>query len=205
MADRETRASAGGGSPIPAEPEAGTSSAVLDDRESLRRRTTAAEQQRDEYLSLLQRSRADFDNYQKRVRRDQAEGQRHALGSFARELLPVLDNLERALEAARGQAESGPLIQGVALVQSNLQAILGRSGVTPIDALDQPFDPNVHEAVMQRPRSDVSPGTVVEVLEPGYRLHERVLRPAKVVVAAPPPPEGGSITDPSAGRTTGPG
>jgi molecular chaperone GrpE len=171
-------------------PEARAASAAVRDVESLRDRVTAAERQRDEYLALLQRTRADFENYQKRVQRDQAEERRYAHAAIARELLPILDNLQRALDAARRQAESDPLVQGVALVQSQLRDVLGRSGVTPIDALDRPFDPNWHEAVMQQPRSDVAPGTVVAVLEPGYRLHERVLRPARVAVAAPPTPGG---------------
>jgi molecular chaperone GrpE len=119
------------------------------------------------------------------VQRDLAEERRHAHAPFARELLPVLDNLQRALEAARQQGETGPLVQGVALVQSQLRDVFARFGITPIDALGQPFDPNLHEAVMQVPRDDVAPGTVVQVLEPGYRLHERVLRPARVAVAAP--------------------
>jgi molecular chaperone GrpE len=188
MAERTTTAPGDGERAIGEEPEARAASAVLDDLESLRSRVTVAEQERDEYLGLLQRTRADFENYQKRIQRDLAQERRYAHAAFARELLPVLDNRQRALEAARQQAEKGPLIQGVALVQSQLLDLFGRFGVTPIDARGQPFDPHLHEAVRQQPRNDVPPGTVVEVLEPGYRLHERVLRPARVVVAAPPPP-----------------
>jgi molecular chaperone GrpE len=189
MADRKTTAPNGGERLIGEGSEDQVASAVLEDLESLRSRVTVAEQQRDEYLALLQRIRADFENYQKRNQRDLAEERRYAHAAFARELLPVLDNLRRALDAARQQAEKGPLVQGVALVQSQLLEIFGRFGVTPIDALGQPFDPNLHEGVQQQPRTDVAPGTVVEVLEPGYRLHERVLRPARVVVAAPPTPD----------------
>jgi molecular chaperone GrpE len=170
-------------------PEPQAASAVLEDLESLRNRVGAAEQQRDEYLGLLRRTRADFENYQKRIGRDLAEERRYAHAGFARELLPVLDNLQRALEAARQEGEKGPLIQGVTLVLSQLLDILRRFNITPIDAQGQPFDPNVHEAVQQQPRTDVAPGTVVRVLEPGYRLHDRVLRPARVVVAAPPTPQ----------------
>jgi molecular chaperone GrpE len=186
MADRATTAPADGGRPIGEGPEAQAASAVLEDLEALRNRVTVAEQQRDEYLALLQRVRADFENYQKRIQRDLVEERLHAHGAFARELLPVLDNLQRALEAARQQGEKGPLVQGVDMVRSQLLDIFGRFGITPIDALGQPFDPNLHEAVMQQPRADAAPGTVVEVLEPGYRLRDRVLRPARVVVAAPP-------------------
>ena len=185
MVNRTSAAPASRENPV-ADEEAQAAAAVLDDLETLRNRLAATEQQRDEYLALLQRTRADFENYQKRVQRDLAEDRRYALATFTRELLPVLDNLQRALDAARKQGEQGPLVQGVALVQSQLLDILGRSGVTPINALEQTFDPNLHQVFSQQRRADVTPGTVVEVLEPGYRLHERVLRPAKVVVAAPP-------------------
>lgn len=188
MDDRTKAAHAGGEQPIGEGKDARTGSVVVDDMESLRGRATAAERQRDENLARLQRSRADFENYQKRIQRDQAEERRHAHAPFARELMPVLDNLQRALDAAGGQAEGDPLARGVALVRSQLLEILGRFGIMPIDALGRPFDPNQHEAVGQQPRTDAEPGTVVEVLEPGYRLHERVLRPARVVVASPASP-----------------
>jgi molecular chaperone GrpE len=189
MAERTTAAAAGGERPVGEEPEAQAASAVLEDLESLRSRVTVAEQKRDEYLDLLRQTRADFENYQKRIQRDLAEERRYAHAAFARELLPALDNLQRALAAARQQGEEGPLAQGVGLVQTHLLDVFRRFGVTPIDALGQPFDPHLHEAVQQQPRTDVVPGTVVKVLEPGYRLHERVLRPARVVVAAPPTPQ----------------
>jgi molecular chaperone GrpE len=108
---------------------------------------------------------------------------------LALELLPALDNLQRALDAASKQGDQGPLARGVAMVESQLMGVLGRFGIAPMIALNQPFDPNVHEAVSQVPRTDVPPGTIVEVLQPGYRLHERVLRPAKVAVATAPAPE----------------
>jgi molecular chaperone GrpE len=191
MADRMTPTQAGGDKPVGEEPEAKAASAVLDDLESLRKRGSAAEQQRDEYLALLQRTRADFENYQKRVQRDQAEERRYAHAAFARDLLPVVDNLQRALDAARQEIERSPLAKGVDLVRSQLLDIFGRYGITPIDALGQPFDPLRHESVQQQFRPDLAPGTVVEVLEPGYSLHERILRPSKVVVAAPSDSEKG--------------
>jgi molecular chaperone GrpE len=166
--------------------EVQAASAVLEDLEALRNRVGAAEQQRDLYLALLQRTRADFENYQKRMQRDLAEERRYAHAAFARELLPILDNLQRALDAARQEGEKGPLIQGVTLVQTQLLDIFRRFGITPIDAQGQPFDPRLHEAVLEEPRADVPAGTVLRVLEPGYRLHDRILRPARVVVAASP-------------------
>ena len=167
-----------------ADSKSDSATAVLDDLDALRNRLSNAERHRDEYRSLLQRTQADFENYQKRVQRDLAEQRRYALAEFASELLPVLDNLQRALDAARKEGEAGSLILGLTLVQSQLFDILSRYGITPINALGQPFDHNLHEAVLARPATDLAAGTVVEVLEPGYRLHERVLRPAKVVVAA---------------------
>jgi molecular chaperone GrpE len=186
MADRPVTAPAAGERPNGNEPEARAASAVPEDLESLRSRATGAEQKRDEYLDLLQRTRADFENYRKRTQRDVAEARRYAHTEFARSLLPVLDNLQRALATSWKQADKEPLIQGVDLVRSQMLQLFGRFGISPINALGQPFDPHVHEAVQQLPRDDVSPGTVVEVLEPGYLLHERVLRPARVGVAAPP-------------------
>jgi molecular chaperone GrpE len=149
-----------------------------------------AEQKRDEYLALLHRTRADFENYQKRVQRELAEARRYCHAEFARELVPALDNLRRAVDAARLADRTDPLAEGVALVHSELLGAFGRFGITPIDALGQPFDPATHEAVMRRPEADVRPGTIVEVLEPGYRLHDRVLRPARVAVAVPAEPAG---------------
>jgi molecular chaperone GrpE len=162
-------------------------SATPDDLESLRDRAGAAERKRDEYLDLLQRTRAEFENYQKRSRRDLDEERRYAHLPLARELLPALDNLQRALGANEREQEQSPMVRGVALVETQLLDVLRRFGVTPVEALGRPFDPMLHEAVAQETRTDVAPGTVVRVLEPGYRLHERILRPARVVVAAPVP------------------
>ena len=119
-----------------------------------------------------------------------AQERREALAAFARELLPVLDNLQRALDAALEQADEGPLSRGVALVRSQMLDVLGRSGILPIEAMGRPFDPHFHESLGQQPRSDVTPDTVIEVLEPGYRFHDRVLRPARVIVAAPAESDG---------------
>src|SRR5690242_63452 len=130
MADQTTSATAEGKTPIGEEPETQAASAVLEDLESLRNRVTVAEQKRDEYLALLQRTKADFENYQKRFQRDLAEERRYAHAAFARELLPVLDNLQRALEAARQAKEHGPLTQGVNLVQAQLLDIFRRFGIT---------------------------------------------------------------------------
>jgi molecular chaperone GrpE len=160
-------------------PEKDEATAVLEDLETLRARA----QERDQFLSLLQRTQADFENYQKRNRREREEERRYFVRDLVQDLLPVLDNLERAVAAAQKAGEAGPLVQGVGLVQNQLHDLLRRHGVTPLDALGKPFDPNLHQAVMQQPSADQPPNTVLQVLEPGYLIHDRVLRPARVVVS----------------------
>jgi molecular chaperone GrpE len=154
-------------------------SAVLDDIETLRARAL----ERDQYLTLLQRTQADFENYQKRNQRERDQERRFAHFGLARELLTVLDNLERATAAAQQAKESGPLVQGVAMVQNQLLELMRRHGITPIEALGKPFDPNLHQAVMQEPTDTAPPNTVTKVLERGFMIHDRVLRPAHVVVS----------------------
>jgi molecular chaperone GrpE len=154
---------------------------VREDLDGLRARA----QERDKFLALLQRTQADFENYQKRNQREREQEQRYWNGAFAIDLLPAIDNLERAMAAAKQAGERGPLVQGVSMVQTQLLDVLKRHGITPIDALGKPFDPNLHQAVMQQPSSDHPPGTVVQVLQQGFMIHDRVLRPAGVVVSAP--------------------
>jgi molecular chaperone GrpE len=161
---------------------------VLDDLDSLRAKLQSVEQKRDEYLYLAQRTRADFENYQKRMKRDLAEERRYAQAPLASDLLAVLDNLERATAAAEQAGEKGPLVQGVAMVHTQLLDTLRRNGVTPIEAQGQPFDPNHHQAVTQQPSKEHAPMTVMQVLERGYLIHDRVLRPARVVVSTAPEP-----------------
>jgi molecular chaperone GrpE len=160
--------------------------ALTADLAALQTRLQAAEQARDEYLTLVKQTRADFENYQKRNARDLASERRFAQAPLASDLLTALDNLDRAVAAGKQAGETGPLVQGVAMVQSQLLDILRRHGITPIDAQGKPFDPNLHQAVMQQPSAEVAPQTVLQVLETGYLLHERVLRPARVIVSMPP-------------------
>ena len=139
---------------------------------------------RDEYLALAQRTQADFENYRKRVARESALAAQRGVAKLAKELLPAVDNLDRALEAA---ATDDPLLDGVRLVRSELSAAFARVGVESFSPLGEPFDPVVHEAmatVPQPPEGGAESGTVVEVYQPGYRLGESVIRPARVVVAA---------------------
>ncbi len=151
-----------------------------EDLESLRKR--AAE--RDQYLDLLQRTRAEFENYQKRINKDRDQERRYFTSAILFDLLPVLDNLERASAAAKQAGEKGPLAEGIGLVLSQFMEFLKRNGVVRIEAQDQPFDPHLHQAVMQQPAPDKPANSVLQVLEQGYLNQDRVLRPAKVVVSS---------------------
>jgi molecular chaperone GrpE len=162
---------------------------AIEDVEALKEKLQAAEREREDFLAQAKRARADFENYQKRVLRDQAAEKKYAVAPLAVDLLAALDNLERATAAAQQVGETGPLVQGVALVQSMILAVFRRHGITRIEAQDQPFDPNLHEAVMQVPATDKPPMTVLQVLEQGYLLDDRVLRPARVAVATAPQQE----------------
>lgn len=137
--------------------------------------------ERDEYLALAQRVQADFDNYRKRAIRDQERLVTHAHERLVRELLPVLDDLERALEAAE-QHEEAKLVEGVKLVESALRSALTREGLVEIET-DGAFDPHVHEALLTQPGDGAEPGSVVGVVQRGYRLGDKVVRPARVIVA----------------------
>jgi len=145
----------------------------------------ARAQERDQFLALLQRTQADFENYQKRTQRERESERRYWHGAFALDLLPVIDNLDRAMTAAKQAGESGPLVQGVGMMQTQLLDMLKRHGITPIDALGKPFDPNLHQAIMQQPSREHPPQTVIQVLQQGFMIHDRVLRPAGVIVSAP--------------------
>lgn len=163
---------------------------------------TATRRERDEYLELAQRTRADFDNYRKRVAKEASEALARGRATLARDLIPVLDNLERALKAAGvdpdnaaatspGEAPSEgvsaqeplALARGVALVSRELRSALEGAGVQAYDPVGERFDPAWHEALSTRVAEGTEPGIVVETLERGYRLDGQVLRPARVVVS----------------------
>ena len=143
--------------------------------------------ERDEYLAALQRLKAEFDNYRKRVAREQQEFAVRASERLVAELVPVLDDLERALEAAE-RHEEAQLVEGVKLVEQSLRRALEKEGLVEIEA-DGAFDPHVHEAMLTRPEHGAEPGSVLEVVQRGYRVGDRVVRPARVVVAAEAPAE----------------
>ena len=140
----------------------------------------AAVKERAEYLDALQRLKAEFDNYRKRVARDQQELAARAHERLVKELVPVLDDLERALEAA-SQHEEAKLEEGVRLVHRSLAALLAREGLSEVETNGK-FDPHTQEALLSQP-SDAEEGSVIQVFQKGYKLGDRVLRPARVVVS----------------------
>jgi molecular chaperone GrpE len=145
-------------------------------------RLAALEAERDEYLNDLKRVAAEFENYRKRVSRDQESLVARAHERLVKELLPVLDDLERALAAAE-EHEEAKLEEGVRLVHRELRSALDREGLAEIETNGH-FDPHVHEALLTQP-SEAEEGSVLEVIQKGYKLGDHVLRPARVVVAAP--------------------
>jgi molecular chaperone GrpE len=184
----EPRPAADPGTPDAAEDAADLDSAaaVEQDLDEL----VSAKRERDEYLELAQRTKADFENFRKRAERDSAEAERRGRSSLVRELVPVLDNLERALlaagidpEGATGEENGGALGQGVLLVYRDLRSAIERAGVEAYDPTGERFDPTWHEALSTRAGDGAEPGTVVETMEKGYRLGDLVLRPARVIVS----------------------
>jgi molecular chaperone GrpE len=154
---------------------------------------TARAEKADEYLELAQRTRADFENYRKRAAREAAAAQQRGITKLVKELLPAVDNLDRALQAAQpasgvdGAAEdngTATLVSGIKLVHDEVIAALARAGIEGFSPVGERFDPQLHEAVAQIPAEGAESGIVVEVYQRGYRLGEFVIRPARVAVAA---------------------
>jgi molecular chaperone GrpE len=144
---------------------------------------TKVTRERDEYLDLARRTQADFENYKKRAAKDMtAAGARARIGVI-REILPVIDNLERALGVAP-EGDGDAFVEGVRLVYRELEGALAGAGVEAIEPKGDTFDPNVHEAMSMHPQEGAESGTVVDVIEKGYRTADTVIRPARVVVAA---------------------
>lgn len=141
--------------------------------------------ERDEYFEQLQRSRADFSNYQKRARAQAEADRQFAVADLGGDLLAVIDNFERAAEAARS-AGNESIVAGLDMVHKQLLSVLAKHGIEPITAIGQPFDPNRHEALVQQPAAEHPEGTVVAELGRGYTMRDRVLRPTKVAVSIKP-------------------
>ncbi len=129
------------------------------------------------------RAKADFSNYQQRATREMQEAIRYANFGFARTLLDLIDDFERLLQTPAPLKSSEGMIPAVRLMYDKLQKILKDYGVTPIEAIGQPFDPTGHEAILEQPSADHPPRTVIQEVHKGYRMHDRVLRPARVIVS----------------------
>jgi molecular chaperone GrpE len=142
-----------------------------------------AKRERDEYLALAQRTKADFENYRKRVAKETSEALARGKADLARQLLPALDNLERALAAGKEASNHGALVEGVGMVRDELGSRLQAAGVEAFDPTGERFDPQLHEALSTMPSEGTESGVVIETVEKGYRLNGQVLRPAKVVVS----------------------
>jgi molecular chaperone GrpE len=159
-----------------------------DDQETdkLRRRLEAKEIEAKENYDRLLRQAAELENFKKRSAREKADAIRYGNESLVKDLLPVLDNLERALDYAKGGGDGKPLLEGIEMVLKNFLEILGRHGINTISAVGAPFDPAKHEAIAQITSLEHDPNTVVEEHQKGYYILDRLLRPAQVIVAKSP-------------------
>ena len=146
--------------------------------------TLAAE--RDQYRDAALRAQAELENYRKRVAREAENSAKFLTLPLVRDLLPALDNLGRTVQAAEQTGKVDDLIQGLQMIQGQFDQIFGNYSAKPIDCIGQAFDPNLHEALQQMPSEEHPPMTVIQELERGYIMHERVIRPSKVIVASAP-------------------
>ena len=137
----------------------------------------------DRFRDLALRSQADFENFRKRAAREKEDAVKYANASFLERLIPILDNFELGLNAARNGVENSPILAGMDMVAKQLNDFLLSNGVEPVNGEGQPFDPNFHEAVAQEESTTVAEGIIVRQLRKGYKLRERLLRPATVVVS----------------------
>lgn len=143
-----------------------------------------AKTQADDYYNRLQRLQAEFDNFRKRTFKEKEELVKYASERVVKELLPVIDNFERALEAAKNTQDFAALAQGVEMIFRQLNGVLGKEGLAEIEAVGQAFDPNLHEAIMQVDSEEHPANTVVEEVQKGYYLKDKVLRPSMVKVSS---------------------
>ncbi len=153
---------------------------------SLDEQLEATRAERDDNLGKWQRSLADLENYRRRVQREMDESRTYQALPLARDLLPGLDNLQRAILAAESNEAAADLVAGVKMVVEQVIGVLARYGVEPIPAIGEAFDPEVHEAIQQLPSDEHEPMTVLQEVEQGFRLGDRVVRPAKVIVSMAP-------------------
>jgi molecular chaperone GrpE len=171
------------GEPPPADPNEPTEPPVVDRVAELEAALAAAEKEKKDNWDKYVRAVADLENGRKRMRRELEDARADTKIRVLKEMLPVVDNLERAVEHSGNTADPGAVLEGVKLVLRQFSHAFERLEVTPVEAGGQPFDPNLHEAISQQESADHPPGTVVSVLQRGYKAGDRLLRPAMVVVA----------------------
>jgi len=138
-----------------------------------------------EAKDLALRGWAELENYRKRAVRQLEEERRYAALPLVRDLLPVLDNVKRAVEAAEKTHDTASLLEGIHMVVQQLEGVLARHHCTPIAALHKPFDPNFHNAILHQPSADYPPNTVLQEIHQGFHLYDRVVRPSQVIVSSP--------------------
>jgi molecular chaperone GrpE len=141
----------------------------------------------DRFRDLALRSQADFENYKKRAAREKEEAIKYANSALLERLIPIVDNFELGLEAARADGENSPVFAGMSMVLKQLMDFLTEHGLQAIDATGQKFDPNLHEAIAHEPGGKVPEGVVIRQMRRGYRMRDRLLRPSSVVVSSGPP------------------
>ena len=165
-------------------PDGGTESQIADESQGSASQLEEAQQQAQDSYDRLLRVSAEFDNYKKRTAREMQDVIKYANEKIFKELLTVVDNLERAIDAAGvDRADDDPLVKGIHLTLGEVLKILERHKVSPVKALGEPFDPTYHQAMMQEEVADQAPNTVVREMQKGYVIHDRLLRPAMVVVS----------------------
>jgi molecular chaperone GrpE len=174
----------GGGEMLSDEGTAPGENLSAEEVENLKAKAAKADENWEKYVRVV----ADFDNYKKRAARERTDAVKYANESLLEKILPVIDNFEAALAAANnaGGSNVDSLKQGVSMIHTQLKGVLGESGLEEVDAMNKPFDPNLHEAVSQQPVEDVPEGQVVQQLRKGYKLKDRLIRPAMVVVSKKP-------------------
>ena len=170
-----------------AEHEAQADQDMPDELTLVRAQLVAQEALAQEKDDLLLRERAELENFKRRMQREKSESLRFASEPLLRDILPVIDNLERAIAHAKESQGSQALVEGVELVLRALLDTIGRHGVRRVKAKGETFDPNLHEAVVQVENTELAPNTVLDEHQPGYQLHDRLLRPAMVSVSKAPP------------------
>jgi molecular chaperone GrpE len=171
---------------------------MVDDRiNALETQLAQTKAELEKFRDLAFRSSADLDNYRKRMSKEREEAIKFANSSFLERLIPVLDNFEFGLQAALSASSPAPILEGMKMVQKQFQDFLSSAGVEMIDATGQRFDPQLHEAISQEESEQVAEGIVIRQLRKGYKLRDRLIRPANVVVS-----KGTSIAVPSGPRET---